>query len=812
MHRFTGLAVRFIAFGSALLFPRNSPAAEVEVAGPWRGVTRIRGSATHESQSWIRGEPRESAEITETSQVRFVLVLDRGGEVTLPPGLPPEMAAMMRSTIAAEKASSAQMTWRAESAVITGTHRHESSVINQGSTVSTADFTGEPAHLKDFLFELTPATGVWQIVTPGILREKYQITYVTTGRDAGTTYDTHDGVECEVFDGTVKGKPSAINVTNHHEGLLDKKPTRGFTKVAKIHLWPEFEDVEVEVTIEGYAAFRPEGSIGKPGAPGNHLIARATLVPKGAGKIANLPAVQKFRFELMDTSREPGVCLNWPLGAKDEDYDLRLIAAPSFPAELSDKDQNAEITQTLQDEKGRPYAESQIDSYDFGGRTSLQVICRLADGREIIGVMKDGGAGQDLVRIPKMDGPDWIAESWRKEHNAEKIPANEDNEKIDGQEHDGDGFTLYEEYRGWVENGQRIEGDPKKKDFFVLNLFKAKGEAQPGIDLFAAVSKLNVHSKLRRSEMSEKTRLMNGNHHEAPHRVDQHGVWVKVFPSVAELGGAGAYTPLTKAGVAGRPGIVLGVGVLAANNVANELTKPFNRPSRDMPVAFDRGLAHELLHSVGVEHHGTADGTISLEWVSPRHPRNTVGRPHFREMMTSNSPVYTILDENGHDIATQYMAHYAQDRVNVERVFKERFIAEGEAYIAGHPGQTGLAWNSVAEYVEYFLEEAVSSGFAFRAANLGRPHGEHSGDQECLMRYYFAEFYPAIGKDHTYYKVTPGTERTGIDICHSRAGTGVNAPKPPGLPQSRYSDAPGDGGDCFAQICPNDAIPPRAVK
>jgi len=28
--------------------------------------------------------------------------------------------------------------------------------------------------------------------------------------------------------------------------------------------------------------------------------------------------VKNIRFQLLDTSREPGVCMNWPLNAKDK--------------------------------------------------------------------------------------------------------------------------------------------------------------------------------------------------------------------------------------------------------------------------------------------------------------------------------------------------------------------------------------------------------------------------------------------------------------------------------------------------------------
>jgi hypothetical protein len=85
---------------------------------------------------------------------------------------------------------------------------------------------------------------------------------------------------------------------------------------------------------------------------------------------------------------------------------------------------------------------AQIDSYDFGGRASLSVICTLADGREVVGQMKGEGENEELIRLPKMLGPDWIAEVWRKDKKIEKLEADSDEEKVEGQEHNGDGYTL----------------------------------------------------------------------------------------------------------------------------------------------------------------------------------------------------------------------------------------------------------------------------------------------------------------------------------------------------------------------------------
>ena len=80
------------------------------------------------------------------------------------------------------------------------------------------------------------------------------------------------------------------------------------------------------------------------------------------------------------------------------------------------------------------------------------------------------------------------------------------------------------------------------------------------------------------------------------------------------------------------------------------------------------------------------------------------------------------------------------------------------------------------------------------------------------MRYYFAKFCesknPATIGSKQYYLIDKGTERIGVAICRDKTGTGVNAAGR--QPQSRYGNA--TNGDCFSQICPNDAVPPRSAK
>ena len=793
---------RFSSFFGAVLVVAvlcALPAGAAEKAADWRSVSRVRGVLSIDWQEWIREghfSDQRTFEQREEARVQFVMERDRGDKVALPPGLPPELAALFKDAVENSKMDQPQASWRAISATISGSRQAESSVVPYGSSSLSASFRGAPQSLKDFTLSVDFETGAWQIVSPGKLRDPYPVVVVHQGDDPRTDTSMDDVAQSATFDGVVSGPPVMTTATYQDAGAVDQKPTRGFRKSARLQFWPEFNDVEVEVTIDDYAKWRPQGSIPDSARPGNRLIARGTLRPKGAGRVEDLPRVKAFHFALLDTSREPGVCLNWPMGAKDSDFDMRLAAAPPFAGQVGDGGQRNDVAGSVKDERGRPYAESAIDSYDFGGRSSLQVVCELADGREIVGVMKTDAGDQDLVRLPKMNGPDWIAEVWRKEKNVPALAANADDEVVAGQKDNGDGFTLYEEYRGWVVSGQHVEGDRERKDFFVLNLIG--GEAQPGIGLFETLSELRVHSRLRRGEMAETTRLMNGNHRDAPHRVNQHGVWVKTFTR-ATLGDTGADTPMTKSGVAGRPGITKGVGILARSDPESAFNKAYNLPAQDAMFAYDRAIAHELLHSVGVEHHGPSDSTgYSLIFIPPNVPKNKIGRPHYQ---SGDGTVFTLLTEDGHDLAAATYVSYAETMGRYRAAMMDMLVALWSHGPAGSTDPVVARQRAEDSLAGAFDQVYEQSGM------VGLPRGAHSGNQDCVMRYYFARFYPALGRRDTLYLVTPGTERIGLELCRAAPGTGVNAASH--RPQSRYSNAASGAGNCFSQICPNDAIAPR---
>ena len=779
-----------VLLGLTLSLASRHAAAEAEPrpGEAWRSVPRIRGTVAVEMHSWVHeshvgiGEQTDSRE---RAEIRFVLERDSRHGTT-------------------------SIIWRATQATVVGSVRGGTSFhIIEGyrSNEISADFSGTPPRLREFMLTLDPDTGAWQLVPPDKIRERYTITNVFSGDEPETVSTTSDSIQSVVFDGTVKGPPGPLLGTYEDQGKVGGRSTRGYRKVGRAQFWPEFDDVEVEITIEGYETWRPLGSITKPSTPGSSIAARALLKSK-SGDNSDLPEVDRFRFELLDTSREPGVCLNWPLDATDSDYDLQFAKLPGGLAPsgalgtVSEDGLILELSEVSTDDEGRPYADAVVEAFDFGAKAELRVVCVLKDGREIVGMMKTEG-GPDLVRLPKRASADWVSEAWRRENDAMALDASDDDEKVDGQQHDGDGFTLYEEYRGWVIGGRHVSGDPKRKDFFVQN--RIGPDARPGIRLFEQLSQLRVHDEVRRAEMDATKRLMNGNHRDAPHRVDQHGVWIKTFPSRRELGDAGALTVMLKAGVSGRPGLVSGIGILSRGNTESAFNQPFNLPAQDAIFAYDRAIAHELLHSVGVEHHGSGDYFQILGFVSPRNPSNKVGRPYYGSSV--DKPI-GLLTEEGHDVAARDYPDYVKFREDLEKHYGEKLRAEGVQFLAAREGYTGMTITTPEQYANQMIE-LLFVYLSMRISGIvGVEHGEGSGDQDCVMRYYFARFYVAKGfPQRTLYLATPGTERIGLELCRAPTGTGINAPGQ--KPQPRYGAAAAGAGNCAAQICPNDAIPPR---
>ena len=530
--------------------------------------------------------------------------------------------------------------------------------------------------------------------------------------------------------------------------------------------------LEVIVEPEGYDSWRPQAQ-GDEQTVGNTISIRARLQYTDGSAPDTQDKMGQFIFELIDTSHEPGIAMNVPLLAKAKTTaDLQFIPAnqPSSPA-IGIVDAEGQRAQS--DSDSLTQASAVVSSFDWGGWSRLKVTALMPDGRQIMGHLQGDAAGTEIL-LPKRERTSRIATAW-KESVGVSAPDDDESEvdPVGLPDCKGDGLTLYEEYRGFYEGGKHIEGNPKKKDFFILNLIGA--DAEPGIWLFTDATGLEVHSHLTQDEFFFVDRLINGNHGNGAHLGDQHGVFL-----VTNEGTDGAAAEFFENG-AGRPGRTKGI-LVQPRNKWGTLAKPYALGSVDQPLTYDVAIAHELLHSIGAEHHGEVDRSDLFTFVYPEFPNTLDGRPLFRVADTRR--VYLINEATKADLAEETLARFLKLRDALRNAW------------AQYGKILGLA---DADFDE-FLRQMVTQEWM-----IGEPHGQHSGSDQCLMRYFMARVYPITGAENHYYYVPPGTEPLGVQICDSGSGTGVN--EAGRAPQSRYFEAAPGRGDDRSKLCVNDSVP-----
>jgi hypothetical protein len=477
---------------------------------------------------------------------------------------------------------------------------------------------------------------------------------------------------------------------------------------------------------------------------------RAVIIPKGdykswlpaAGKTAGNPGntitfdvelrnlytdekakekTAQFEYDLIDTSMEPGSCGNSPW--KDADPDLQILKTDNPNLEsITDKGQSAKSKKKLKS------SSITLSCFDGGAFSKLKVTAHV-DGKEadivdevVIGHLKD--TSQDEVSIPFDEDGNHIADAWETDNKVKGNPTNEDqDDEPPGDRRNGDGLTIWEEYRGFLEDGNHFRTDPKKKDFFICDTIG--GRTKAGIDRFAALTKLDVHSKLKLDELGQ-SRVINRNYAaKSPHLVDQHGVRMDTWSRVGLCRAQGG---------PGTPGSIIAVLI----DTSWSDTKTVSRKGKNTTYAsFIPTVAHELLHCCNVWHHGQGDKKVG--WFSLL--RDT--KKEVNETVSSYESTWIrVFDEYGNLLTREF----------------------GELI------------------------------------RIGEKQGEHSGDEDCVMRYSCADAYRGVFD--VRYLLTDEKEIEGQKLCINMEGTGVNAPNR--KPQPRYGNAAVGRGACADKICVND--------
>jgi len=471
------------------------------------------------------------------------------------------------------------------------------------------------------------------------------------------------------------------------------------------------EELKLVIEPRKYDAWRPRAELG--GKPGEALSVTARLV-RADGK-APATKLKKLTWRLVDTSREPGIAMNFPVGATDRELDLRFKPRDDLSHVTAEDGQTMEWL-----DPSDAHADTvEVEPYDWGGWSTLEVTAELEDGRRVQGMLE--GASEAGARLPQRAVDSFISDHWKDVASTSAPDDADDDGDPKGDGTAGDGLTLYQEYRGFYQQGEHMEGDPNGKDFFVLN--RMAGAATAGIELFAELSALRVHYQLAESELPA-SRVINGNLDQGPAVAEQHAVIVEVAP--------GQHGVARAEGGPGNPRQVRRIAIMG---------EWATLPSAE----FASVVAHELMHSVNVWHHGEADYPVIWQDVNGSLVE-TGGRRTLAPIVVAN--------EQEVDVTWQVLGRIDQLPGKRERIV------------------------------------------------LGVDGGQSSGMQHCVMRYNNAETY--IDREQPGKRYVFPAEPLGGQLCTSAEGDGVNDSD--WSPQSRFSNAREDRGACASQILVTDAV------
>lgn len=216
----------------------------------------------------------------------------------------------------------------------------------------------------------------------------------------------------------------------------------------------------VIVTNETFRKWIPEANKKTPTVAGSAVAVEVKLRRKDK---PNEPAGEKgrFEFELLDVSHAPGWCTNFPREG-DTEADLRIEAAMNTGMNVPEPYR----AETKEDVAG---ATLWLSSFDMGAHARLRVRVKMASGARLEAYL-DGKPGVTELRVPLDDDNNQVADEWQKENKVAQGRSVTWDEDRPLQKRLGDGYTLYEEYRGFMTKAGYVRTSPDEKDLFVYDV------------------------------------------------------------------------------------------------------------------------------------------------------------------------------------------------------------------------------------------------------------------------------------------------------------------------------------------------------
>jgi hypothetical protein len=515
---------------------------------------------------------------------------------------------------------------------------------------------------------------------------------------------------------------------------------------------PQYDDTVLVVDIDDYEKWIPKGNKNEL-AEGNRLHVTAKIESASGG-----PSSKKatwMRFELLRTSREPGVCLNWPKEPDPPSFDLKFSPEQAVGTIFDDAEVSRLNDRQTAQTFGGPYSSVPMDisCYDYGAWSWLRVTARLTDGRTLVGYLR-GQPDNRSITIPRRETGSYIATAWKEGRKGADVPDSSDAEHTPDNEWDGDGFSLYEEYRGFFQNGLHRRFDPAWKELCILDL--VKGQTIRGFRAFQRGSGILVRHDFIRDEFRD-DRIMNFNRSmKSPRRTQENQTGLIVVGA----SNGGGLTHIEGGHKRTVPKYVTQVDIDASSRTDGlQAVKIFGVTFvQDLNA---KVLAHELGHACGAEHHGGTD-----LWTHLWYRDTSTLPPHIEDVQ--------VQDSSG------WLSEAAQTHGPI-RVFRERDGVE-------------IPWS----------DKVFDDPTARWIANF--EDSQHSGDAECFMRYVIAQAYVDPNHRPNGRILVPEKEVIGTKFCKSPVGTHMNDPGHP--PRPRYGDAVGGRGSCYQILCVNDSASP----
>lgn len=220
------------------------------------------------------------------------------------------------------------------------------------------------------------------------------------------------------------------------------------------------EEVEaVIVPSKGYAGWMPEAGPSAASPSTNPVVVVAELRLKGT-KAPPPVRRARFRFELVNGTKKPGLCVNDPPKSEAKtDFDLQF--GKSKGIEPTNEKQRYE-TEELTTESS-----AIVLCYDYGAAARVKVTA-ITD----VGGDRGGGSRPELkwLDLPEDANENRIADAWERGEGiwgeVEEPAWDEANDPKD-QDGKGDGISLYERYRGFRFGRDHERLEARKKHVFI---------------------------------------------------------------------------------------------------------------------------------------------------------------------------------------------------------------------------------------------------------------------------------------------------------------------------------------------------------